>query len=413
MEQAARGLLEYLEQHGHTAYEVGGCVRDRLLGYPIQDIDIATSATPDQMLALFPRAIPTGIKHGTVTAFWQDHAFEVTTFRIDGSYSNHRQPDQVQFVDDITLDLARRDFTINAMAVNRRGQLIDPFGGQQDLERRLLRSVGDPQRRFSEDALRILRGIRFSARFDLEIEPQTWAAMLDCAPMLTAISRERIRDELAKMVGGVRPRRALSLLATPGLLPFDEWIALFASIPIAALPSGYSVLSERGRWVALWLQADWELERCRRLLRSWRFSNQEQRDKLHLLAAVRALPRATTDDRQAKRLLLSYGLALMLEAEQLTRWRSSQVDFAETSRIEQRWRRLDAQIEIREPRQLAIGGQALIDVFGREAGPWVGETLHTLFEQVALNGLPNQREPLLAAARKVWNEREGTNTEII
>ena len=213
------GLLEALETAGFAAYAVGGCVRDSLLGRVPQDWDIATSARPEEVLARFPHAIPTGIAHGTVTVVWEGEPFEVTTFRAESAYTDHRHPDQVRFVPDLEADLARRDFTVNAMAFHPERGLVDPFGGIDDLRRRVLRCVGDPRRRFTEDALRILRGCRFRSQLGFEIDSDTRLAMSTHKHLLYRISAERIRSELDGFVLGEHVHDAL--LDVFDVLAFD------------------------------------------------------------------------------------------------------------------------------------------------------------------------------------------------
>lgn len=201
--QEVKNVLQRLEAAGHRAYAVGGCVRDTLRGVTPHDYDITTSARPEEVLALFaPHAIPTGLQHGTVTVRENHQSFEVTTFRADGVYTDHRRPDSVTFSDSLEEDLQRRDFTVNAMAMDLRGQVYDFHGGQADLRAGILRCVGEAERRFNEDALRILRGLRFAAALGYAIEPQTAAAMERCAPLLRYIAAERICEEMTKLLCG-------------------------------------------------------------------------------------------------------------------------------------------------------------------------------------------------------------------
>lgn len=197
---SAAALLERLASAGYEAWVVGGCVRDRLLGRAPHDWDITTSALPEQLMALFSNAIPTGLTHGTVTVPTPDGAIEVTTYRMEVGYSDHRRPDAVRFLDTVDGDLARRDFTINAMAWHPVRGLRDPFDGQGSLTRREIRCVGDPDRRFAEDALRILRALRFAARFTFTIEPATAAAMRAHAAELRYVAAERIYTELCGLL---------------------------------------------------------------------------------------------------------------------------------------------------------------------------------------------------------------------
>ncbi len=198
-------IIETLEQAGFEAYAVGGCVRDSLLGRNPSDWDITTSARPEQVKALFSHTIDTGIRHVTVTVMLEHVGYEVTTYRIDGEYEDSRHPKEVIFTPLLTEDLKRRDFTINAMAWNPRAGIIDEFGGMEDLDEGIIRCVGSPEERFSEDALRMMRAVRFSAQLGYEIEPATKAAIRKLAPNLTHVSAERIQVELVKLVESMHP----------------------------------------------------------------------------------------------------------------------------------------------------------------------------------------------------------------
>ncbi|MDR3729017.1 MAG: HD domain-containing protein, partial [Oscillospiraceae bacterium] len=205
----ARVLTE-LEARGFQAFCVGGCVRDCLLGRVPEDWDVTTSALPEQTMALFgQQAVPTGLRHGTVTVVSGGKGVEVTTFRVDGAYGDNRHPDSVTFTRSLPEDLARRDFTVNAMAMDLRGRIQDPWGGQADLERRCLRCVGEPERRFREDALRVMRGLRFSAVLGFDLEEETAAALVRCRELLGHIAVERLREELVKLLCGPQAAQVL------------------------------------------------------------------------------------------------------------------------------------------------------------------------------------------------------------
>lgn len=224
--EKANYIIKTITAAGFEAYVVGGCVRDSILGRKPQDWDITTSATPEQVKAIFPRTIDTGIAHGTVTVMLEKEGFEVTTYRIDGKYEDSRHPKEVTFTPNLEEDLKRRDFTINAMAYNDEAGLIDIFGGVADMERKVIRCVGDAEARFGEDALRIMRAIRFSAQLGYEIEEQTQAAIRKLAPNLQNISAERIQVELVKLITSPHPdtlRVAYELGVTAVILPeFDK-----------------------------------------------------------------------------------------------------------------------------------------------------------------------------------------------
>ena len=213
-------IIETLQKNGYEAYAVGGCVRDMLNGDTPHDFDITTSAEPEAVISLFKKTVPTGIKHGTVTVIINGVPNEVTTYRTDGEYRDHRRPDSVIFVKSLREDLARRDFTVNAMAYNKKDGLKDFFGGKQDIQNRILRAVGEPKRRFYEDALRILRLFRFSSVLGFNIEENTLKAALGYAPTLKNVSAERIYSELLKTVCGKNPA-ALKPLTDIGGLRFS------------------------------------------------------------------------------------------------------------------------------------------------------------------------------------------------
>lgn len=220
-------IINNLQLHGYEAYAVGGCVRDSILARRPEDWDITTSARPEEVKKVFRRTVDTGIEHGTVTVLLGKDSYEVTTYRIDGDYEDSRHPKEVQFTNRLEEDLRRRDFTINAMAYNDEVRLVDVFGGMKDLNHHLIRCVGNPKERFSEDALRILRAVRFSAQLNFPIETETAKAAKNLAPTLSKISAERIRTELVKLLVSAHPERiqdAYELGITKIILP--EWDAM-------------------------------------------------------------------------------------------------------------------------------------------------------------------------------------------
>ncbi len=215
-------IIKILQSNGYEAYAVGGCIRDIILGRTPNDWDITTSALPGDVKRIFKRTVDTGIEHGTVTVLMQDQSFEVTTYRTDGEYKDARHPENVEFVKDLKEDLQRRDFTINAMAYNYENGLQDPFGGYDDLKNKLIRCVGDPMERLSEDALRILRAVRFSAQLSFDIDEETKRAIRILAPNLAKISAERICTELIKLLVSKHPeyiKKAYELGMTKVFLP--------------------------------------------------------------------------------------------------------------------------------------------------------------------------------------------------
>ncbi len=214
-------ILNTLERSGYEARLVGGCVRDTLLHRRPNDWDVATAAAPEAVTELFERTVPTGIRHGTVTVLYGGSACEVTTYRVEGAYSDHRRPDSVRFTSRLEEDLSRRDFTINAMAMDASLALTDPFGGREDLSRRLIRCVGDSHERFTEDALRMLRAVRFAAQLDFALDSAALEAIAGCAPLCSALSPERVAAELRAVLASRDPDMVW-LMADLGLL--NAWL---------------------------------------------------------------------------------------------------------------------------------------------------------------------------------------------
>ena len=214
-------ILNTLERSGYEARLVGGCVRDTLLHRRPNDWDVATAAPPEAVTELFERTVPTGIRHGTVTVLYGGSACEVTTYRVEGAYSDHRRPDSVRFTSRLEEDLSRRDFTINAMAMDASLAITDPFGGREDLSRRLIRCVGDARERFTEDALRMLRAVRFAAQLDFALDSAALEAIAGCAPLCSALSPERVAAELRAVLASRDPDMVW-LMADLGLL--NAWL---------------------------------------------------------------------------------------------------------------------------------------------------------------------------------------------
>ena len=230
----AEEILTKLNENGYEAYVVGGCVRDMILGREPGDWDITTSALPEQVKQVFRRTVDTGIQHGTVTVMMGDEGYEVTTYRIDGEYADGRHPDSVTFTPSLTEDLKRRDFTVNAMAYNGNTGLVDEFGGMEDLDRGIIRCVGEPMDRFSEDALRILRAIRFSAQLGFAIEGRTYEAIRAIAPNMVHVSKERIQAELTKLLLSPHPGH-ISMVYETGISPYVS--ETFHKVPLLGMPS--------------------------------------------------------------------------------------------------------------------------------------------------------------------------------
>lgn len=424
-------VLRILIDHGYEAYFVGGCVRDELMGREVHDMDIATSARPEQVISLFERTVPTGIQHGTVMVLMEDHSFEVTTFRKEADYEDHRRPSRVEFVDAIKEDLQRRDFTMNAMALSIDGRLIDPFGGRQDIAAGLIRCVGAAEERFEEDALRMMRAIRFASIFGFKPVKSLWRALLIGREKLTFIAMERIRAELERMLEGPHPLRGLALIHRSGVMDYVKYPLTYE------LPLRQSYLqtletpSLKGLEKRLYLllrgvrtSGDDAIE----WLKQWTFPNRiaEQTTKLiqfdEQWLAQLVIHEAEPKEREELRkawisLELAYGRvttaawlqchpallqslvqagSLVLEEEQLT--------VAHLHKYLEQASKWHDEMKVYELRNLAVAGSDMIEGLGMKGGPWLGQLMKQLLERVALGELNNEREALLEYAKDVMNQ---------
>lgn len=398
LDPGAAALLTRLHATGHAAYAVGGCVRDSLLGQTPHDWDLCTSATPEQVLELFGKAhcIPTGLQHGTVTVKHGGELYEITTFRTEGAYSDGRHPDHVAFVPDVKEDLARRDFTINAMAYNAEEGLIDPFGGQNDLAAGIVRAVGEPQRRFEEDALRILRLYRFAARFGFAIDPDTGQAARALCRHLDCVSEERIAEELSRLLAAPAPGAYLEA---------EVLAVIFPELDAAELPESRRVLDalEPGmehvqvRLAALLCPLG--EAGARAALRRLKCSNALTGTVATLVREAAAGMPGAALTLTARRFLSRYDLATITD---LTALCSAQhPEQAEAfAALQQEAARLVETNACCRINQLAVNGRDLMDA-GIRPGPGLRKVLDALLEQVLTGQLPNEKAALLAAAAQV------------
>ena len=408
LDPGAAALLDTLHAAGYAAYAVGGCVRDSLLGRTAHDWDLCTSALPQQVMELFgaEQCIPTGLQHGTVTVKYGGQLYETTTFRTEGSYTDGRHPDAVQFVPDVREDLARRDFTINAMAYNEAEGLVDPFGGQTDLQNGLLRAVGEPQQRFTEDALRILRLYRFAARFGFALDAATARAARQLAPHLDCISAERIQEELAKLLTAPQPGAYLEPAVLAVVLPELTPAALDAAKPVLdACPAGEKNLPVR--WAAL-LGALGETD-TRRVLKRLRCSNAciEETAVLVRETAGEGVCRSFSEEKASahpgdihiRQLLGRYGLCTVERLCALCAALQPQ-NAPACALAAQRARQLEADGVCCRVSQLAVNGRDLMAA-GIPAGPALRRVLEALLDGVIRAEYPNEKPALLAAAQKI------------
>lgn len=398
LDPGAAALLTRLHAAGHAAYAVGGCVRDSLLGQTPHDWDLCTSAIPEQVLELFGKAhcIPTGLQHGTVTVKHGGELYEITTFRTEGAYSDGRHPDHVAFVPDVKEDLARRDFTINAMAYNAEEGLIDPFGGQNDLAAGIVRAVGEPQRRFEEDALRILRLYRFAARFSFAIDPATGQAARALCRHLDCVSEERIAEELSRLLAAPAPGAYLEA---------EVLAVIFPELDAAELPESRRILDalEPGmehvpvRLAALLCPLG--EAGARAALKRLKCSNALTGTVATLVREAAAEMPGAALTLTARRLLSRYDLATITDLTALCSARHPEQAEAFAA-LQQEAARLVETNACCRINQLAVNGRDLMDA-GIRPGPGLRRVLDALLEQVLTGQLPNEKAALLAAAAQV------------
>ena len=432
MDEGAAELLDTLHKAGYAAYVVGGCVRDSLLGLTPHDWDLCTSALPQQVMELFgaEKCIPTGLQHGTVTVKQSGALYEITTFRTEGTYTDGRHPDEVHFVPDVREDLARRDLTINAMAYNEKEGLVDPFGGQADLQSGIVRAVGVPHQRFTEDALRILRLYRFAARFGFAIDPPTAQAAQELCAHLDCVSVERIEEELAKLLSAPAPAAYLNEKILLVILPELSSEALAAAKPVVdACPAGAENLPIRLAALLYSLGEDG----IRRTLKRLRCSNacieetavlvREARrrdgsflfghDSGHSIARPIAFGNRVPPQRTvlgettvtpdftiyARRLLGKYNLCTVqrLAALGTALQPERAADFAALSELAEQ---LDTDGVCCRVSQLAVNGRDLMAA-GVPAGPGIRKVLEALLDGVIREEYPNARQALLAEVQQL------------
>lgn len=427
--QEVKQIMETLRRGGYEAFVVGGCVRDILRGVAPHDWDITTSALPEETMALFPHfAIPTGLKHGTVTVRSGSYSCEVTTYRADGDYSDHRRPDGVTFTRSLREDLARRDFTVNAMAMDVHGTVHDDFGGQEDLKKGILRCVGEPTRRFGEDALRILRALRFSSTLGFPIESETKAAIFALKDDLRYVAAERVREEVTKLLLGPGVETVLTEfpavlgVVIPEVLPavgfdqrnrhhcLDVWAhtaRAVAQVEPDALLRWVMLLHDLGKPETFTLDdmgeghfyghADRSENIAQEVCRRLRFDNRS-RERILRLVRYHDRPVALTE-KAITRLLRKLGvedsraLCAIKRADNLAQhpdYRGRQREIHEAERI------IDAILEKEHCfslQHLAVDGNDLLSLGLR--GKAIGQTLEQLLTAVMEGGLPNEKEALL------------------
>ena len=393
-------ILDTLEKNGFEAYIVGGCVRDQLLGKKVSDFDITTNAKPDEVKALFKRTIDTGIKHGTVTIVMKDtetnsfQNYEVTTFRVEGAYIDGRHPEKVEFVDDLYEDLSRRDFTINALAYNENKGLVDKFDGLSDLNNKVIRAVGNPIDRYNEDALRMLRSVRFAAKLTFDIEKDTLSAINVCKDNLSKISKERIQIELTKTL-------TKTLLSdNPDYIRyiFDYGLDKYITKNFSYIR--YNKLIETNDIVLAYASLLYNnIDICYEVLKELKFDNETIKNTEHILSNKDDFIKAISNDKESKRYLFKkiiFNIGFDNIYKLLTL-----VSFKEDIDLKDEILLIDEIKNNKEPvflSDLAINGNDLLAI-GKN-GVEVGEILNKLLDIVHKDKSMNNKDNLLKAIDK-------------
>lgn len=441
LQEGARWIIRGLEQAGYTGYVVGGAVRDLVMGKAPHDFDIATDALPEQVKRIFAKTYDTGIQHGTVTVIENKNAYEVTTFRTEGGYADGRHPESVTFIRNLAADLARRDFTVNAMAYNDAAGLVDQFDGMGDIQKKIIRCVGDPETRFREDALRMLRAVRFAAVLNFEIEPETAKAIKKCAVLIKKVSAERIREECNKILLSDRPAD-FRVLHRLGLLQYlipeldrcfsveqcnkyhiynvgEHIMHAVAATPPDLILRWAALLHDVGKPQCMSRDTNGiihfyghhreSMELGTDILHRLRFDRESMHDILILVenhdVRIEPLPPVV------KRMMARTGgslfekLLLLQEADNKAKnpgfLRDKLAKLAEVRRI---YREVLAEGQPYLVSDLVINGRDLIKL-GFKAGREIGDTLRQLLDEVLVNPAMNNRDYLLGRARELRRKR--------
>ncbi|MEN1969371.1 CCA tRNA nucleotidyltransferase [Lentibacillus sp. N15] len=380
----AEPILQRLKEHGYQAFFVGGCVRDLLLNRPIGDIDIATSAKPWQVQDIFEKVLPVGMEHGTVIVRHQHESYEVTTFRLDGTYSDFRHPDQVEFIQTIEQDLQRRDFTINAMAMDIDGNMIDPFGGNMDLKRKRIRTVGKASERFHEDPLRMIRALRFASQLGFAIEETTQTSMNKQQEQIKDLAVERITSEVTKLFAGSFVNNGLHYLRETQIYQQLPVISEYPDI-ISQIPSSLRPLQSFAEVIALFhvLEPSITIESW---VRQWKCSNKQKQEAVQLTNAWYHYKAYGLDRWLTYRLDSMFFPGFVRVGKNLDEHVTLSTDELE---------KLRNCLPIRSLPELAVNGNDLQKLFpNKRKGPWIKHFLGVLEKKVVYGELTNNKNEL-------------------
>ncbi|WP_119326360.1 CCA tRNA nucleotidyltransferase [Companilactobacillus musae] len=382
--KAALPVLEKIEQAGFEAYFVGGSVRDHILGLPIHDVDIATSAYPEEIKEIFKRTVDTGIQHGTVTVLMGDDSYEITTFRTESGYQDYRRPDKVTFVRSLGDDLKRRDFTINALAVDLNGNVIDKFDGLKDLDKKIIRAVGKAEERFHEDALRMMRAVRFQAQLNFKVEDKTAQAIADNAPLLEKIAVERIREEFVKLLLSQSWQTGFADFLKLGL---SEYCPGFneqkLKLEELLVPQKQIFMDEDEAWVAIGYVLSLNHGEFSHLLRDWKVSNKTRETSLNTLNLLHLFDSRDFDLWNIYKL----GVGNLERTIELCKMFDIEFDY---SKLQEKV----AKISIKSSRELALSGKDVCEILGVKPGPIIGKSMSQIERAIVEGNVSNNFDDL-------------------
>ncbi|MGD9678622.1 MAG: CCA tRNA nucleotidyltransferase [Vulcanibacillus sp.] len=390
-------ILRELSKHGYQGYFVGGVVRDIIIGREISDIDIATDAPPDKVMEIFTKTVPIGLKHGTVLVLLDGNKFEVTTFRLDGKYLDFRHPSDVKFVSGLEEDLSRRDFTINAFAMDADDQIIDLFEGRKAIAQKLIKTVGNPEERFLEDPLRMLRAIRFASQLDFTIDVSTWEGLKQSASNLQYISNERIKIELDKIMQSDYAYLGIELLYKSNLI---SWIKGLNVTNITKLDyvTNFKLIKKTSKAIERWFLFLFPLNEKERqvVMNTLKFPNRE-RKTINMVFKSYAILNNEINIVNIKKCLIETSDDICLTALNLVALING-INEVEKDIYSNQLDQIKKDLTVREIKDLELNGSDLLAAFNSSAGPWINIILEKLFRQVVFNNLTNNKSILLERA---------------
>lgn len=385
-------VLKRLEDAGYEAYFVGGSVRDYLLNKTISDVDIATSATPEEVKEIFPKTVDIGIEHGTVLVLVNQQSYEITTFRTEGEYQDYRRPKEVSFIRNLKEDLQRRDFTMNAIAMDCDGTIIDPFNGQLAIREKVIRTVGSANKRFQEDALRMMRAVRFVSQLSFSIEEETRHALAELVPLLENIAVERKRAEFEKLLVGKNCNKAIEILLETNIFSYLPGLAKQKKRIEKLVDFDCDDLTKKEMWSFLLYCLNVKGKAIDTFLRDWRLPIKEIKDIQQILFFVEK----RLEEEWSVYDLYSAGYDTITSTEKLY----NKIKGLSRPESLQYWLVLYQKLPIKQRSNLAVKGSDLMEWFDKPGGPWVKETLLKIEQGVIDETVENDKKTI-----KEWLER--------